>query len=103
MTRLRLLTLPIKISLRIVALELRIARDVAGAALDITRDLAGGSPLDRETAVAATTPVPRPTAPDPAEPAGRARGGAPVQRPRAQRRPPAATTATDVPPAPEEA
>src|SRR3954447_23203386 len=68
MTRLRLLTLPIKISLRIVALELRIARDVAGAALDITRDLAGGSPLDRAAAATEAPPVPRPAAPDPAPP-----------------------------------
>jgi hypothetical protein len=98
----RLLTLPIKIPLRILALELRIARMAAGVALDITRDLAGGSPLDRETVPTEAPPVPRP-APDAAEPARQARRRAAVQRTRAQRRPPAATTATDIPPAPDEA
>src|SRR3954454_24903558 len=98
----RLLTLPITISLRIVALQLRLARGAAGFALDLTRDLAGGSPVDRgeETAPPApATPASPPAAdPDPAEGRGRARRSAAVQRPRARREPPAATTATDVPP-----
>jgi hypothetical protein len=99
----RLLRLPITIPLRIVALQLRIARTAAGVALDLTRDLAGGSPLDREAVATEPPPAPRPAAPDPVEPARQARRQAAVQRTRAQRRPPAATTATEVPPAPEEA
>jgi ribonuclease E len=109
----RLLTLPITIPLRIVALQLRIARAAAGVALDVTRDLAGGSPLDRDRdrGVAADAPrapstpaAPRAAGPDPVEPVRQARRRAAVQKTRAQRRPPAAATATDVPPAaPEEA
>jgi hypothetical protein len=110
----RLLTLPITIPLRIVALQLRIARAAAGAALDITRDLAGGTPWDRDHgadgAVAtdappapATPAAPRAAGPDPVEPARQARRRPAVQRTGARREPPAATTATDIPPAPEEA
>jgi hypothetical protein len=102
----RLLTLPITIPLRVVAFELRLARGAINLALDITRDLAGGSPLDRDgaTETDTTPPPPRPTTPDPAEAPRRARRDAAVQRTRANRRPPAATTATDVPaPAAEEA
>jgi len=103
----RLLTLPIKISLRIVALELRLARAAAGVALDVTRDLAGGSPLHRDDPVASPRPrtpaAPPPAGPDPVEPARQARRRAAVQQTRARREPPAATTATEVPPAPEEA
>jgi hypothetical protein len=95
----RLLTLPITIPLRVVAFELRLARGAIGLALDITRDLAGGSPLDRDRATEtdAPPPPPRPTTPDPAEAPRRARRNAAVQRTRANRRPPAATTATDIP------
>jgi hypothetical protein len=107
----RLLTLPITIPLRIAALQLRIARAAAEAALDLTRDLAGGSPLSRDDAGAATatppapmTPAaPRAAGPDPVEPVRQARRRAAVQRTRARREPPAATTATEVPPAPEQA
>jgi hypothetical protein len=107
----RLLTLPIRIPLRIAALQLRIARTATEMALDLTRDLAGGSRLNRDDAVAAneapaapvTPAAPRPAGPDPVEPARQARRRAAVQRTRARREPPAATTATEVPPAPDEA
>jgi hypothetical protein len=76
-------------------------------ALDLTRDLAGGSPMGRENDAPPprpTTPAtPRSTAPDPAEAPRRARRAAAVQRTRARREPPAATTATDVPAPTEEA
>ena len=69
----RLLMLPITIPLRIAALQLRLARAAAEAALDLTRDLAGGSPPDRDDAVAteappvpATPAAPRAAEPDPA-------------------------------------
>src|SRR4051812_27660358 len=96
----RLLILPITVSLRVLALELRVARGVVELALDITRDLADGSPMGRKDQ--APPPAPPSTAPDPAEAPRRARRAAAVQRTRARREPPAATTATDVPAATEE-
>jgi hypothetical protein len=108
----RILLLPITLPLRVAALQLRLARGAAEMALDVTRDLAGGSPIGREAdAAPAPPPVPRPTTPaapratgpDPAEAPRRARRSAAVQRTRARREPPAATTATEIPPAPAEA
>jgi hypothetical protein len=110
----RLLTLPITIPLRIAALQLRAARIATEAALDIARDLAGGTPWDRDRDLDGTAteapPVPAPPAappaaePDAVEPGTRpARRRAATRRTRTRREPPAATTATEVPPAPDEA